>query len=172
MVPASTLMYGSIFWSVTRKPRASSSEPMDAEASPLPSDDTTPPVTKMYFVGTSSLLPGLEPVSNILDFRLSVPATAVEPPIAQPFEPLGHPRSAPPPQVHDLFTAQHGTNAPGRVDPPRHGRPCRGLAAEPERRQLQVRSLAQEPATLGARGRLGEPARQRARRLERARRAR
>src|ERR1700752_2148034 len=57
MVPASTLMYGSSFWSVTRKPRASSSEPMEADASPLPSDDTTPPVTKMYFVGTSSLLP-------------------------------------------------------------------------------------------------------------------
>src|SRR6266851_3810411 len=147
MVPASTLMYGSIFWSVTRKPRASSSEPMDAEARPLPSDDTTPPVTKMYFVGTSSLLPGLEPVTNIRDFRLSVPVLAVEPPIAQPIEHLGHRRSAPPSQLHGLFAAQHGTNASGRVDPPRHGRPRRGLAAEPERGQFQIRSLAQEPAT-------------------------
>src|SRR5712692_5535401 len=171
MVPASTLMYGSIFWSVTRKPRASSSEPMDAEASPLPSDDTTPPVTKMYFVGTSSLLPGLEPVSNILDFRLSVAAAAVEKTNAQPIEHLGHRRPAPDPQLHDLLAAQHGTNAPGRVDPPRHGRPRRGLAAQPERGQLQIRSLAQEPAAPGARGRVGEPAGQGTRRLERARRA-
>src|SRR5215813_6856682 len=46
-------MYGSIFCSVTRKPRASSSDPMEAAASPLPKDDTTPPVTKMNFVVTS-----------------------------------------------------------------------------------------------------------------------
>src|SRR3989442_808782 len=71
-------MYGSIFWSVTRKPRASSSEPMEADAKPLPSDDTTPPVTKMYFVATSSLLPGRKPVSHILDFSVSVPGRAVE----------------------------------------------------------------------------------------------
>ena len=32
------------------EPRASSSEPIDAAASPLPSDETTPPVTKMNFV--------------------------------------------------------------------------------------------------------------------------
>ena len=29
--------------------------PMDAAASPLPSDDTTPPVTKMYFTGLVSV---------------------------------------------------------------------------------------------------------------------
>src|SRR5262245_45653782 len=45
-------MYGSIFWSVTRNPRASSRHPIEAAASPLPSDETTPPVTKMYFVAT------------------------------------------------------------------------------------------------------------------------
>src|SRR5712692_10525082 len=45
-------MYGSIFWHVTRKPRASRRHPIEAAASPLPSDDTTPPVTKMYFVAT------------------------------------------------------------------------------------------------------------------------
>jgi hypothetical protein len=32
------------------RPRASSNEPMEAEASPLPRDDTTPPDTKMNFV--------------------------------------------------------------------------------------------------------------------------
>src|ERR1700735_430915 len=32
-----------------RRPRASSRQPIDAAAKPLPNDDTTPPVTKMYF---------------------------------------------------------------------------------------------------------------------------
>src|SRR5262249_34131847 len=43
-------MYGSILTSVTRSPRASSNAPIDADATPFPSDDTTPPVTKMNFV--------------------------------------------------------------------------------------------------------------------------
>src|SRR5687767_5594900 len=38
--------------SATLKPCPSSRQPMEAEARPLPRDDTTPPVTKMYFVGT------------------------------------------------------------------------------------------------------------------------
>src|SRR3954449_9727011 len=45
------LMYRSIFCMVTRKPRASRRAPIDAAASPLPSDDTTPPVTRMYLTG-------------------------------------------------------------------------------------------------------------------------
>src|SRR5271156_4303785 len=49
MVPGSTLRYGAIFWSVARRPRDSSRQPMEAAARPLPSEDTTPPVTKMYF---------------------------------------------------------------------------------------------------------------------------
>src|SRR5882724_6456479 len=52
MVPGSTLRYGSSFCRVTEKPRASSRRPIDAAASPLPSDETTPPVMKMYLVGT------------------------------------------------------------------------------------------------------------------------
>src|ERR1700733_6457769 len=35
---------------VTFKPRDSKSLPMEAEAMPLPKDETTPPVTKMYLV--------------------------------------------------------------------------------------------------------------------------
>src|SRR6478609_6957871 len=35
---------------VTLRPRFSSSAPIDAEARPLPSDETTPPVTKMNLV--------------------------------------------------------------------------------------------------------------------------
>src|SRR5215203_1276365 len=43
-------MYGSILSIVTFRPRLSRSAPRDADASPLPSDDTTPPVTKMNLV--------------------------------------------------------------------------------------------------------------------------
>src|SRR5262249_51257099 len=49
IVPGSTLRYGSNFWSCTRNPRAFSSRPSDAATIPLPSADTTPPVTKTYF---------------------------------------------------------------------------------------------------------------------------
>ena len=54
IVPGSTLMYGSILRMVTFRPRLSSSAPIEAEASPLPSDDTTPPVTKMNLVRFAS----------------------------------------------------------------------------------------------------------------------
>src|SRR5215213_11110818 len=50
MVPGSTLMYGSNFWSTTLKPRLLSSIPSAAALVPLPMDDTTPPVTKIYLV--------------------------------------------------------------------------------------------------------------------------
>src|ERR1044071_6666598 len=50
MVPGSTLMYGSNFISVTEKPRDSRMAPTEAAATPLPREDTTPPVMKMYLV--------------------------------------------------------------------------------------------------------------------------
>src|SRR3569833_4148564 len=50
IVPGSTIRYGSSFWIVTFRPRPSSRQAMEADARPFPSDDTTPPVTKMYFV--------------------------------------------------------------------------------------------------------------------------
>jgi hypothetical protein len=37
-------------------PRLSSRQPMEAAASPLPKEDTTPPVTKMYFADIGSSL--------------------------------------------------------------------------------------------------------------------
>src|SRR5690606_123397 len=46
MVPGSTLMYGSSFIIVTRRPRASRMAAREAAAMPLPREDTTPPVTK------------------------------------------------------------------------------------------------------------------------------
>src|SRR6059036_1989429 len=48
IVPGSTFRYGSNFWSVTLSPRLSSRQPIEAAARPLPRDETTPPVTKMY----------------------------------------------------------------------------------------------------------------------------
>src|ERR1700740_64186 len=48
IVPGSTLRYGSSLISVTCKPRASSSAPLEDAARPLPRLETTPPVTKMY----------------------------------------------------------------------------------------------------------------------------
>src|ERR1700690_1255878 len=50
MVPGSTFRYGSSCWIVILRPRVSSKLPIDAEARPLPSDETTPPVTKMNLV--------------------------------------------------------------------------------------------------------------------------
>src|ERR1700691_1492606 len=47
MVPGSTFRYGSNFCSETVRPRLSSRHPIDAAAMPLPSEETTPPVTKM-----------------------------------------------------------------------------------------------------------------------------
>src|SRR5690348_5632674 len=47
MVPGSTLMYGSSFINVTLRPRASRMDASEADAMPLPREDTTPPVTKI-----------------------------------------------------------------------------------------------------------------------------
>ncbi len=55
-------MYGSNFWSVTVFPRETSRRPMDAEAIPLPSAETTPPVTKMKRVGCES---GMAPPERV-----------------------------------------------------------------------------------------------------------
>src|SRR5262245_28612137 len=49
-------MYGSNFWSLTLYPCPSSRHPIDAAASPLPSEDTTPPVTKMNLVARPSVI--------------------------------------------------------------------------------------------------------------------
>src|SRR5918992_3782581 len=50
IVPGSTFRYGSNFSIVTRSPRSTSRRPIDAAAMPFPSDETTPPVTKMYLL--------------------------------------------------------------------------------------------------------------------------
>jgi hypothetical protein len=50
IVPGSTLRYGSSLMRVTLRPRDSRIAARDAEAMPLPSEDTTPPVTKTNLV--------------------------------------------------------------------------------------------------------------------------
>src|ERR671932_2042243 len=50
IVPGSTFRYGSNFCAWTVRPRALSSRPREAATMPLPSPETTPPVTKTYFV--------------------------------------------------------------------------------------------------------------------------
>src|SRR5439155_22441356 len=54
IVPGSTLMYGSSLRKLILNPRDSSSEPIEALASPLPNEESTPPVTKMYFIRIAS----------------------------------------------------------------------------------------------------------------------
>src|SRR4051812_857640 len=49
IVPGSTFRYGSNFCSWTRSPRDFSRRPSEAATIPLPSAETTPPVTKTYF---------------------------------------------------------------------------------------------------------------------------
>src|SRR5262245_40350139 len=49
MVPGSTLMYGSSFCIVTRRPRILRRRPSEEAVRPLPRELATPPVTKMCF---------------------------------------------------------------------------------------------------------------------------
>ena len=49
------LMYGSNFCIVMLKPRACNNFPIDAAIMPLPSEEATPPVTKIYLVSATSL---------------------------------------------------------------------------------------------------------------------
>src|SRR4029453_8715420 len=59
IVPGSTFRYGSSLRNVILRPGASSTAPRDAHESPLPSDDSTPPVTKMNLVGRLLIVPPL-----------------------------------------------------------------------------------------------------------------
>jgi hypothetical protein len=50
MVPGSTLRYGSSLTIEILRPRDSSMAAREEAAMPLPREETTPPVTKMYLV--------------------------------------------------------------------------------------------------------------------------
>lgn len=49
-VPASILMYGSIFNDVTAMPHELRIVPKDEAMTPLPTPEITPPVTRIYFI--------------------------------------------------------------------------------------------------------------------------
>ena len=49
-MPGSTFIYGSTLINDTDKPLDSRRAPIEAAAIPYPSDETTPPVIKMYLV--------------------------------------------------------------------------------------------------------------------------
>src|SRR5690606_22544237 len=68
IVPGSTLMYGSSFCIVTRRPRDLSSRPRDEAVMPFPSDEATPPVTKMCLVigGLPWAIPATRPREHTL----------------------------------------------------------------------------------------------------------
>src|SRR5215210_8877470 len=91
MVPGSTLIYGSNFCIVTLSPRSTRRRPKEAAAMPFPSEDTTPPVTKMYFVEL-----GLVVIRPALDMRASELPPAEDPRWCQsqaaPSPPAGPPR--------------------------------------------------------------------------------
>src|SRR6478609_7955264 len=56
IVPGSTFRYGSSFCITTRRPRAVRRLPKLAAVKPLPSEETTPPVTKMCLVTPEPVL--------------------------------------------------------------------------------------------------------------------
>src|SRR5580693_6535974 len=77
MVPGSTLRYGSHFCRVTLKPRLSRRQPIEEAATPFPSEETTPPVTKIYFGAihvARVLMPGLSALHRS-DVRTIMAAT-------------------------------------------------------------------------------------------------
>jgi hypothetical protein len=54
IVPGSTFRYGSNFCALTERPRDFSRRPSDAATIPLPSAETTPPVTNTYLATGSN----------------------------------------------------------------------------------------------------------------------
>src|ERR1700737_2184401 len=90
MVPGSTLRDGSSFCRETVRWRAFRMFPIDAAVIPLPSEETTPPVTKTYFdiddlQGGFSNLTGSGPAVNI--------GGALVRPLARPLAPGPRPSS-------------------------------------------------------------------------------
>src|SRR5262245_505516 len=160
MVPASTLMYGSIFCKVTRKPRASSSAPIEAAARPLPSDDTTPPVTKMYFGANSSS--SHDPLSDVRLFQLTAGERAVEPSVSELRQDTRDCGSARDPERDDIVAAE-GDHARLEPDEPIDRRAHLAVCDQPEPGGLDGRRAA-ERARPGARSvRGGQPRRERGR---------
>src|SRR5580692_6579045 len=71
MVPGSTFRYGSHFWMVILKPRLSRRQPMEEAATPLPREETTPPVTNIYFGAIRRARAGFYLRDGLLNLRRS-----------------------------------------------------------------------------------------------------
>src|SRR5438132_2932696 len=110
---------------------------MEAAARPLPREETTPPVTKMYFVATSTVLslgrvrPLLGPLPH--QRRLVRPRACpfVEPRVPQPAE---HEPDRRPPryaQRDQLLAAQRAPDLGGATEVPVEGGPHRPAPAAP-----------------------------------------
>ena len=69
-------MYGSILAMVTFKPRASRSAATEAAEIPLPSDETTPPVTKIKWVIESLVQSSLKRPTMLRNFTVLCPYKA------------------------------------------------------------------------------------------------
>ena len=71
MVPGSTFRYGSHFCRVTLNPRLSRRQPMEEAATPLPREETTPPVTNIYFGAIRRARAGFYLRDGLLNLRRS-----------------------------------------------------------------------------------------------------
>src|SRR6478735_12311097 len=120
IVPGSTLRYGSSFCMVTRRPRARRRCPRLLAVSPLPSEEATPPVTKMCLVCCAT---GLQSMSRAVGARHIGP-DGVASPVAATRALPGRPDGAP--QLPGGAAVGDDENAPGHggsQDRERHGDP-------------------------------------------------
>src|SRR5439155_1713781 len=141
-------MYGSIFCSVTRNPRASNSAPIEAAASPLPRDETTPPVTKMYFGANSSSF--RQPLSDMLFFHRAARERPVEPRVAHLGEHARHRRAARNAERDDVIAAeQRGTRR--EPDEPDERIADGSRPSQPEPAQLDGGAVAEQARALTGR---------------------
>src|SRR5258705_6045236 len=154
MVPASTLMYGSIFCSVTRKPRASSSAPIEAAARPLPRHDTTPPVTKMYFGANSSS--SRDPLSDVRFFHGPARELPVQTPVPELRQDARDGGTARDPEGDDVVAAQ-GHDVRSEAGEPVDRLADRAVAGEPGPRELERGARSKVPRAPPRRAR-GRPA--------------
>src|SRR3990172_2898510 len=144
MVPASTLMYGSIFWRVTRNPRASRSAPMEAAAIPLPREETTPPVTKMILIGTSSSFRGAEPLARQRPFLFPGRRCPVEPAVAEAIQEVPDPRAARRAQGEQVVSGQERMHRPRLDEEPLDLAARDGAAREPGPGQALERAASHQ----------------------------
>src|SRR5439155_15943607 len=118
-------------------PRASSSAPIEAAARPLPRDDTTPPVTKMYFGANSSS--SRHPLSDVRLFHGPAREPAVQPCVPHLGQDARDGGAARDPERDDVVAAQ-GDDARIEAGEPVDRFADLALAGEPEPRELEGRA--------------------------------